>query len=78
MRKDMKIRKLLFLTAAALSTLTAGAQRQVRLDIQRTMELAADSSLSADKYRSVFDQAKWNYEVYLAKRNHSSRSSPRL
>jgi len=64
----MRIRKILLIAAAALCTLTAGAQRQVRLDILRTMELATDSSLSSDRYRSVYDQAKWNYEAYLATR----------
>ena len=43
-------------------------QRNVALDLWRTVQLATDSSMTAQKYQSVFDKSKWDYMAYRAKR----------
>lgn len=44
------------------------AQRSVVLDLDRTIRLATDSSLSAQKYQSVYDVTRFNYLSWQASR----------
>lgn len=44
------------------------AQRSVRLDLERTISLATDSSLSVQKYQSVYDASLFNYLSWQASR----------
>ena len=59
-------------TAAIFSFMTAtmvvNAQRTVTLDLERTVALATDSSLSADKYRSVLDASRFEHLAWQASR----------
>ena len=48
--------------------LTAWPQRRVTLDLDRTVRLATDSSLSAQKYQSVYDASRFSYLSWLASR----------
>ncbi len=48
--------------------LTGMAQTTVRLDLERTVELATDSSLTADRYRSVFHEARYTWLSWMAGR----------
>ena len=48
--------------------LTGMAQTTVRLDLERTVELATDSSLTADLYRSVFHEARYAWLSWMAGR----------
>lgn len=48
--------------------LTGMAQTTVRLDLERTVELATDSSLTADRYRSVFHEARYAWLSWMAGR----------
>lgn len=58
-----------FATALMLcATITATAQTTVRLDLERTVELATDSSLTADRYRSVFHEAHYAWLSWMASR----------
>ena len=58
-----------FATALMLcATITATAQTTVRLDLERTIELATDSSLTADRYRSVFHEAHYAWLSWMASR----------
>ncbi len=50
------------------SILTVMAQTTVRLDLERTVELATDSSLTADRYRSVFHEARYAWLSWMAGR----------
>ena len=54
---------LLFCTA-----LTASAQQPVRLDMERVFQLATDSSVTADRYRSVFQEANFTWLSWMAGR----------
>ena len=47
---------------------TASAQRRVVLDLDRTVRLATDSSLAAQKYQSVYDASRYQYLSWLASR----------
>lgn len=58
----------LFLSVACAMPPAAGAQRSVKLDLKRTIELATDSSATAQKYKSVFERGKWDYMAYQASR----------
>jgi len=62
------MRKRLTIIILAALSLAANAQRHVRLDLKRTIELATDSTLTTNRYRSVFDQSRWNYMAYIASR----------
>lgn len=53
---------------AALGSVTAYAQRTVRLDLERTVQLATDSSITADRYRSVFQEARYAWLAWQAGR----------
>ena len=46
----------------------AQAQRRVMLDLDRTVRLATDSSLSAQKYQSVYDATHYQYLSWQASR----------
>ena len=46
----------------------AQAQRRVTLDLDRTVRLATDSSLSAQKYQSVYDATHYQYLSWQASR----------
>lgn len=50
------------------AAITAAAQHAVRLDLERTVELATDSSLTADRYRSVFQEARYAWLSWMASR----------
>ena len=61
------------LALACLSTVnchlsTAQAQRRVTLDLDRTVSLATDSSLSAQRYQSVYDVSRFQYLSWQASR----------
>ena len=51
-----------------VATLTATAQRKVTLDLNRTVALATDSSLAAEKYRSVLDTYRFSFLAWQASR----------
>ena len=50
------------------AAITAAAQHTVSLDLKRTVELATDSSLTADRYRSVFQEARFAWLSWMASR----------
>ena len=54
---------LFLLTAAA-----ASAQQRVVLDLERTVKLAADSTLAAQRYRSNYDVSRYQYLAWQASR----------
>ena len=51
-----------------LFTMTGKAQQTVTLDLQRTIELANDSSLSAFRYQNMYLSGYWQYRTYKANR----------
>lgn len=51
-----------------LVALTASAQRKVTLDLDRTVQVATDSSLAAQKYQSVYDASRFQYLSWQASR----------
>ena len=53
----------LFFTAV-----TASAQQTVKLDMERVFQLATDSSVTADRYRSVFQEAHYTWRSWMAGR----------
>ena len=69
----MSKRLYLLLAVAQLSIVncqlsTAQAQQRVTLDLNRTVRLATDSSLSAQRYQSVFDASRYQYLSWQASR----------
>ena len=44
------------------------AQRKVRLDLNRTIEMAAKNSLSAFRYQNLYLTGYWEYRTYRANR----------
>ena len=46
----------------------ASAQQRVVLDLDRTVQLATDSSLAAQKYQSVYDISRFQYLSWMASR----------
>jgi len=48
--------------------LMLNAQHKVRLDLERTIGLATDSSLTAYRYQSVYLSGYWEYRAYKAAR----------
>ena len=50
------------------SFLICSAQRKVTLDLDRTVRLATDSSLAAQKYQSVYDVSRYQYLSWQASR----------
>ncbi|MCR4921835.1 MAG: TolC family protein [Bacteroidaceae bacterium] len=51
-----------------LAVVTASAQKRVFLDLDRTVRLATDSSLAAQKYQSVYDASRYQHLSWLATR----------
>ena len=51
-----------------LAVAIASAQQRVVLDLDRTVQLATDSSLSARKYQSVYDASRYQYLSWQASR----------
>ena len=71
----MALRKLdiIFLPLLALAGLLtsapeAGAAEPTRLSLQRTIEIAADSSLSAFRYRNLYRSGYWAFRSFKANR----------
>ena len=70
----MKLRRLyIFLAIAQLSIINcplsiAQAQQRVVLDLDRTVRLATDSSLSAQRYQSVYNVSRYQYLSWQASR----------
>lgn len=70
----MKLRRLyIFLAIAQLSIINcplsiAQAQQRVVLDLDRTVRLATDSSLSAQRYQSVYNVSHYQYLSWQASR----------
>lgn len=60
------------LTAALVAALGiafgASASAPVRLDLKRTIEMASDSSLSAFRYRNLYQAGYWEYRSFRANR----------
>lgn len=54
--------------AGCLLSLGVKAQQVVRLDLQRTIEIANDSSLSAFRYQNMYLSGYWEYRTYKANR----------
>ena len=65
--KFMKKSLLIFLVCH-LSLFTASAQQRVVLDLDRTVRLATDSSLSVQKYQNVFYASQHRYLSWMASR----------
>ena len=65
-------RFLILLAAAQLSIincqLSTAQSRKVVLDLDRTIRLATDSSLAAQKYHSIYDVSRYKYLSWLASR----------
>lgn len=61
-----------------LISATASAQQKVTLDLDRTVRLATDSSLSAQKYQSVYNASRFQYLSWQASRKPqiSLKSTP--
>ena len=51
-----------------IAAVTANAQRKVTLDLDRTVRLATDSSLSAQKYKSVYSVLRFQYLAWQSSR----------
>ena len=62
------MRRLFFIVTLTAATLGASAQRKVTLDLNRTVALATDSSLTAEKYRSVLDTYRFSFLAWQASR----------
>ena len=54
--------------ALLCTAVAATAQQSVRLDMERAFQLATDSSLTADRYRSVFQEAHYAWLSWMASR----------
>ena len=61
-------KSLLILFTFHFSLLTLSAQQKVVLDLDRTVRLATDSSLSAQKNQSVYDASRYRYLSWQASR----------
>ena len=61
------MRKLAIL-ALLWMVVAASAQPTVRLDMERAVQLATDSSITADRYRSVFQEAHYAWRSWMAGR----------
>lgn len=66
----MKLMKkiLLILFTFHFSPLTSSAQQKILLDLERTVRLATDSSLTAQKYQSSYDISRYKYLSWQASR----------
>ena len=64
----MKRRNLSICLVLALSCMPLLAQHTVKLDLQETIELANDSSLSAFRYQNMYLSGYWEYRTFKANR----------
>ena len=62
------MRRLFFIVTLTAATLGVSAQRKVTLDLNCTVALATDSSLTAEKYRSVLDTYRFSFLAWQASR----------
>lgn len=62
------MRRLFFIVTLTAATLGVSAQRKVTLDLNRTVALATDSSLTAEKYRSILDTYRFSFLAWQASR----------
>ena len=62
------MRRLFFIVTLTAATLGVSAQRKGTLDLNRTVALATDSSLTAEKYRSVLDTYRFSFLAWQASR----------
>ncbi len=58
----------IWMVGCMLLSLGAKAQQVVKLDLQRTIEIANDSSLSAFRYQNLYLSGYWEYRTYKANR----------
>ena len=61
----------IWMVGCMLLSLGAKAQQVVKLDLQRTIEIANDSSLSAFRYQNLYLSGYWEYRTYKANRLRS-------
>ncbi len=61
-------RTILILIIAFTATAPAGGEKTLRLDLQRVIEIASDSSLSAFRYRNLYEAGYWKYRSFKANR----------
>ena len=67
--KNMKQKyRIIALVAGVCAVVSLRAQQQVCLDLQRTIELANDSSLTAFRYQNMYLSGYWEYRTYRANR----------
>ena len=64
----MKWRNISLWICVCLFSVAGKAQQSVKLDLQRTIELANDSSLSAFRYQNMYLSGYWQYRTYKANR----------
>ena len=64
----MRSRHLITLLLYTLSVSVCAQPRKVVLDLDRTVQLATDSSLSAQRYQSVYDASRYRYQSWQASR----------
>ena len=64
----MKRRNISIGVALVLECMPVMAQHSIRLDLQETIELANDSSLSAFRYQNMYLSGYWEYRTYKANR----------
>lgn len=64
----MKRRNISICLVLALSCMPLLAQHTVKLDLQETIELANDSSLSAFRYQNMYLSGYWEYRTFKANR----------
>ena len=50
------------------TAVTVAAQQSVKLDMERVFQLATDSSVTADRYRSVFQEAHYAWLSWVGGR----------
>ena len=58
----------IWMVGCMLLSFGAKAQQVVKLDLQRTIEIANDSSLSAFRYQNLYLSGYWEYRTYKANR----------
>ena len=62
------MKRLSIILPLLLTILTAAAQQRVHLDLARTIEIAADSSLQAFRNQNLYLAGYWEYRAYRAER----------
>ncbi len=58
----------IFIIGCFIALGATNAQQTVKLDLQRTIEMANDSSLSAFRYHNLYLSGYWEYRTYKANR----------